>query len=580
MTCEDAMRAFQVPRLLVVALFFTSTAFSQDRPGAPSVTRDRPAAPAIGTATLKGRILTPDGTPLRRAQVSISAAELQMRRTVTTGKDGRWDATRLPAGRYIVTASKPGYVTLQYGQRRPFESGTPIALADGISLEQINMALPRGGVITGRVLDDNGDPVAQAQVQAQRYQYSPEGQRRLATSNIGSTDDLGQFRIYGLNPGDYAVSAGVRTNLPANDAPDPSATAASESLATTYYPGTTNPNEAQLVPLGVGQETSVQIQLLTTRVGRITGTVVNSEGKPVAGAQLMLASGNDAGILNLGGLTGTNADGSFTISNVPQGEHTISVRPSRPDAGGEFAVVPVSVAADTLNIRIVTGKGARVSGRVTWDGKSSRAIPAASGIAAIANLNTPRVTLQPSSPAPLLVGATTPDADGTITDAGTFTTAGSAGMVFVRVVPMPPGWLLKSVTLDGEDITDVPLDLSSHGSIDDVRIVLTDRGSDLSGHVTDSRGNALKDYVVVLLPAAPPAGASMQRFIRVVRPDQDGQFRVKTLVPGRYIATALEWIEQGRQFVPEFQDELRRQGKAITLREGEATTLELKLTGL
>ena len=133
------------------------------------------------------------------------------------------------------------------------------------------------------------------------------------------------------------------------------------------------------------------------------------------------------------------------------------------------------------------------------------------------------------------------------------------------------------MTLNGQDITDVPLDVSGRTAIDDIRIVLTDKVSDLSGQVTDSRGTALKDYVVVLLPAALPAVSSPQRFIRLVRPDQDGRFRVKG---PRAAATALAWIEPGRQFVPAFQDELRQQRKAVTLKEGEATTPELKLSGL
>jgi hypothetical protein len=574
------MRRFRVPLGLVVCLFVAAPAAPQERPGTVTPPRDRTAAAPAGTAKLKGRILTSEGTPVGRAQVMLSSADSSLRRTLTSGRDGRWEATALPAGRYLVSASKGGYVTVQYGQRRTSQGGgTPIVLGDGQSLEQIDIVLLRGGVITGRVLDDNGEPLAGAQIQAQRYQYMPDGQKRPVTAGFATSDDLGQFRVFGLAPGEYAVNAGSRGIIASADtSPEPSASP--ETLGNTYYPGTLNPNEAQVISIGAGQETSLQIQLLPTRVGHIGGIVINSEGKPVGGAQLMLAASGDVFATNLpGGITVTRPDGNFAYSNIPSGDYTISVRPSRPDQDAEFANVPVTVGADTINVRIVTGKGPLVSGRVTWDGQASRAMPALSGIAAIGALNAPRVTLQPASPGINFATPPAPGTDGTIAADGTFTVAGGAGKMFVRV-STPPGWTLRSVTLDGRDITDIPIDLTPGAAIDDVHIVITDKLSNLSGHVTDARGTAVTDCVVVLLPSDLAAGVWPQRFVRLVRPDQDGQFRVRGMPAGRYTATALESIEPGRQFVPEYQEELRRQGKALSIREGETVTIDLKLSGL
>jgi hypothetical protein len=81
----------------------------------------------------------------------------------------------------------------------------------------------------------------------------------------------------------------------------------------------------------------------------------------------------------------------------------------------------------------------------------------------------------------------------------------------------------------------------------------------------------------VLLPSGLKEGLSPNRYVRVVRPDQTGRFSAKGLPSGRYTATALEWIEQGRQFAPDFQDELRKAGRDVTLRDGEAATVELKI---
>ena len=98
-------------------------------------------------------------------------------------------------------------MSLQYGQRRPNERGTPVEVADGQIVEKVTIALPRGGVITGRISDDVGDPVAGVQVQVLRYGFTPGGRRLMPVARGDRTDDTGAFRVYGLPPGDYYVSA-------------------------------------------------------------------------------------------------------------------------------------------------------------------------------------------------------------------------------------------------------------------------------------------------------------------------------------------------------------------------------------
>jgi hypothetical protein len=186
------------------------------------------------------------------------------------------------------------------------------------------------------------------------------------------------------------------------------------------------------------------------------------------------------------------------------------------------------------------------------------------------------VQQQIQQPPGFLSGAV-PGADGTVNDDNTFKLAGAAGKGFIRTLPLPIGLIIKSITVEGEDVTDLPIDFSTRRSIDDVRVVLTDQQTDLAGTVRDARSAPLKDYVVVLLPRDLKESLSPQRFIRVVRPDQDGSFRLKGLPPGNYFATALDWIEQGRQFVPTFQEQLRKAGKTLILREGQSTTIDLKL---
>ena len=87
------------------------------------------------------------------------AATIRTTRLTTTDAEGRYEFANLPAARYTISVSKAGYVGLEFGQRRPFEGGRPLDLADAQVVEQIDFALPRGGVIAGRITDDQGDPI-------------------------------------------------------------------------------------------------------------------------------------------------------------------------------------------------------------------------------------------------------------------------------------------------------------------------------------------------------------------------------------------------------------------------------------
>ncbi len=126
-----------------------------------------------GTSVMRGQVIAADtGSPIRRAQVRVSSLDARESRVIATDAQGRFEIKELPAGRYTMTASKGGFVTLQYGQRRPSESGTPIELGDNQTLDKLSIALPRGGVIGGRIVDEFGEPVANATVMAMRYGYA------------------------------------------------------------------------------------------------------------------------------------------------------------------------------------------------------------------------------------------------------------------------------------------------------------------------------------------------------------------------------------------------------------------------
>ena len=407
--------------------------------------RDRAAQRPTGTGRIRGRIVAADtGNPLARARVSIYGSVADVTRNITTDADGRYEATNLPADRYRIAVSRLGFVTLQFGQSRPFEGGRQVTLANDQTLDRIDFALPRGGVITGRISDHNGEPLPGIPVHPMRYSYGPSGTRQLGAvptgpSSFGGhiTDDLGQFRIYGLMPGSYIIATGPQPGMVSG--PE------HEGLGPTYYPGTANPDDAQSVTVGVGQEVQAHFALVPSRVARVSGIVIDSRGRPVASRSLMLSIETDS-MMSTRNVGMTRKDGTFEIASVPPGEYSIGVSPYRATTGivppeeFEFASVPITVTGEDISgLTITTHVGSTVTGRVVFEGNSPR--PSAMPL---------QVTPIAASPA---IGGSRAYAggaeNGRVDAEGNFRITGVDGNVLFRPSLLTRGesWTLKSVRL-------------------------------------------------------------------------------------------------------------------------------------
>lgn len=186
-----------------------------------------------------------------------------------------------------LSAGRGGYLTLTYGQRRSTDSASPIELADGQSREDVDFALPKGGVIDVTVVDESGEPQEGATVRAQQLRFSngrPElvhtEQADLRQRNL-ATDDRGRLRLYDLPPGDYYLIATL-TRLGSAPIEERDGIGKKKLLyRPTFYPGTTSLNDAQPVALALGQEVRVRIPIVTAPVARISGRVVHADGSPL-----------------------------------------------------------------------------------------------------------------------------------------------------------------------------------------------------------------------------------------------------------------------------------------------------------
>jgi len=537
-------------------------------PGMPAPPRDSPQE-KTGTAVLSGRVVAADtGKPLRRALVRASSQETPQGRSVSTDPDGRWQLKNLPAGSYRVSVSKGGYVDIAYGQLRPFEAGKVLELADGQTVEKLDVTLPRAGVITGRVVDEFGEPLTGARVQPSRYRYIG-GQRRLTPIAIGdTTDDIGQFRLHGLSPGDYFVSAQMQVGLMFGQSDD------RVGYGTTYFPGTAVQTEAQRVNVALGRETSqINITMATSRIATISGTAVSSSGRPITRGILMLSSNvGGANMMTMG--TQLKPDGSFLFSNVSPGDYRIQVQHT-PNAdevvvlssggapGTESGSVAVSVTGnDVTGLTIVTSPGATASGRVVFEGAAKPPITPAA-----LNINAP----------PMEFGMMMMGGAARIRDDWTFEATGLTERRRFRLVNPPTGWYLKSVSHEGNDITDTGIDFKEGQQVGGIDIVLTQRVTDLSGTVQDSRAKPVTDFVVVAFSSDRTRWGYMTRFVRTVRPNQEGRFALKGLPPDEYYVIALDYLELGEEGDPEQLEKWKGNATRITMADGEQKSLTLKL---
>ena len=159
-------------------------------------------------------------------------------------------------------------------------SGTTLSLDPGKQMQDLNFRLTPHGVITGRVLDEDGEPMAMVQLEVSRYRYN-QGHKQLLRAGGGSSNDLGEYRIFGVPPGKYYLNATYRSNgmyeptVDRSSAPPPD-----EDYVTTFYPGTTDPGAAATIDvLPGGQLQGLDIKLSKSRTVRVRGQVKNFLGE-------------------------------------------------------------------------------------------------------------------------------------------------------------------------------------------------------------------------------------------------------------------------------------------------------------
>jgi hypothetical protein len=562
----------------------------------------REARPA-GTAALAGGVII-EGTnadPARNAVVTLNSASAGVHRTTVADANGRFAFDGLPAGAYLVAASKPGYVTSAYGARRPGRPGTPIAVAESARVE-IELRLPRGAVVTGRVLDDTGAPAFMAAVHVLQYRWV--NGRRTLTSPAGVfdapraiADDRGEYRIYGLPPGEYVVAAAPGIGSPmVNPAREIGAwefqkaarliegrvsrtrpsrePARTWGYAPVFYPGTSDITQAQPLRLRAGEEQSgVDLAMSLVPVATLSGTVSLPDGVQPGAVQVSMVPAGDhlptQGIGTGGAFLGfanarLDADGRFQVTGVAPGEHVIFARATKPAI--HVAIARVFVSGADASVSLTMQPAATLSGRV----EMRTAVPTEV-------LTGLRVQLSLIDAADGMAVASAPAVVGRD---GTFTLTGvTPGRYRVDLLDVPDAWTLTAATWGGRDVFDGALDPSTGAPSEPVIVTLSDRPSELTGRLQDAVGQSAPEYFVVVFPADRARWMWQSRRIHAVRPSSDGRYTVRGLPAGDYLLGVVSDVEPNEWFDPAFLETLAPAAVRVTIAAGDRTTMDLRIAG-
>lgn len=445
------------------------------------------------------------------------------------------------------------------------ESEIVLSLKPGQKMSDVLFRMRLSSVITGHVTNDDGEAMMRVQVMALRRpteddlddDESPSASHKqeLLPAASSRTDDRGQYRIFGLKPGEYYIKA-MDSFQP--DPDDPSVSQdfwvreyLGSEFAPVYYPGVTQVGQAQVIPVRAGDEVQANVFMQRIKTVEVAGRMIGGNG-PAKDTFVRLA---EPGANNSGTdrQTTTDEKGNFRLKGVPPGSYVIVAYQRAGGSGvyeqsGRQKIEVGSENIDSLTVSL--GGGVSFKGRVTVVGGAS---PALSQIGIV------------------LLGI---DADeqlgghGRVKDDGTFEISSvKEGDYAIRVWGLEQGWCVKSVRLGANDILEKGLQVENGATGGSLVVAISSASAQLEGSVTDG-DSPLAGARVRIKPD--PETPYIQFRSRSTTTDQTGHFSVTGLAPGKYRVIAKSPVSLG-------SDPLKSDPQTVTLSEHDQKTIQLAI---
>jgi hypothetical protein len=534
------------------------------------------SAPA--QATLGGIVTKdPGNEPVKKALIELIAESQNDggNYTALTGADGGFHIENIAPGRYHMFVERTGYQEIDKHHRRT--DGRVLTLNAGQELKDLVIRLQASAVVEGRVTDEDGDPMPEAQVAVLRQSFV-SGRGHWEQVGAERTNDLGEYRIPSLAAGNYFVSVtpppDFRTLIETsgNPASTASGNVASEkpapvSYQTTYYPGTRDRGQAAPIQLHAGDDFPVNFSLTPGPSLTIRGSVVNlPQGSTAA---IMLQSKDFNLVLNGAEM---HKDGSFEIRDVAPGAYTIVATVDNSPVPMTARQVLQLASANVDGLRLAPQPGGSIRGRLRMETSANARPDPGQIFLALRSSDADDDTLGTFAGGILPVAHVSAD--------GSFEWKNiPAGYYSVQIseASAMPDWFVKSVAASGRDAADSGFTVSG-GNIA-LDLVVSSNGAAAEGIVTNQgerpeKDTPVADAVVVAVPE-PRLRSHPDRYRKALT-DQHGHFTLRGLPPGDYTLFAWESVDGEAYYDPQFLRNYDGQGKPLLVKQGDHARIQLK----
>ena len=517
-------------------------------------------------SVVTGRVLNAvTGGPLAKAALTLARIDQKTEQSnweqsynATSGASGGFSFRDIAPGRYRLQAQRNGFLDLEYGAHGSQHDGAVLDLTQPQEIRNAELRLSPQGVITGRILDADGDPMNGARLQLLRVRYA-NGKKLFVANSSAWINDLGEYRYAGLAPGRYYLYA----EAPAHNTP---LSEVQDGYVPAYYPGSTDIAGAAPIDILPGTQFRAGDMVLhkqrtVTVRGRVVVNVPGADRIQPVSVSRNIGHENATGSGSYASVATVNRAGEFEARGLTPGSYTarVTVRNAQSAYGGS---VKFDVGgSDIENLAITVDEGLTIAGRVVVESETREP------------LNELKIRFLPANIASV---ATSWPGDPLAKDLTFRETHMMRDLYSIEVRNLPDGFYVKRIRTGNIDVTYTGLDLRT-GAPDEIEVLLSPKAGTVSGVVQSGEKNEPTPGATIVLVPKDPARREIAWYYPQAVTDQYGRFAIKSVPPGEYRAYAWEDVESTAWMDPDFMLPLADKGTPVSLSESGALSVQVPL---